>query len=132
MDVRLTTMSVEVKHGLRGLVVTEGVEPLITLKYLGRGIQSKYLKPIGVGEQMTKVLTESATTQHARLKEILKKEKYSQFKNYFGKVNPKFTHTIRGGTAPTQNRPQMQRGTGANHKGTRESGDPNKTRKRYN
>lgn len=105
-DGTVTTATVAEKHGIKGVSLSSLGLPLLALKDLARAEPARpavrYMKPVKNAELIDKMVAESATTQPDRLRAILGKGVYSQFKNDCGRVDAKYTYTIRGGVPPRQ------------------------------
>ena len=122
-DGSITLMGTGEKHGIHGVVGPHDTEPLLAPKDLiminvakkvplddekellfpnldipkpvGR-VCIKYMRPIDVAKAMDQVVAASDSHEKDRLREILMKGSYATHKNDVGKVDPKYTHTIRG------------------------------------
>ena len=109
------------KHGIRGVIGPQHVEPLLSPKDLImvnlEGIPTgdcekellfpdldisqatnmvRVMRPVNVALEMDKVLEASDCLQKDRLRTVLMKGSYATHKNDVGSVDPKYTHTIKG------------------------------------
>ena len=116
-------MGVGEKHGILGVVGFQNVVPLLSSKdlikinlekqalvddesellfpdldipKLTNRVCIKYMRPVNVLKEIEKVVEASDSHEKDRIREILMKGSYATHKNDVGKVDPKYTHTIRG------------------------------------
>ena len=122
-DGSTTLMGVGEKHGILGVVGPQNAKPLLSPKDLiminledttpvdderdllfpnldipkpTETVCIKYMHPVNVVKEVDKVVDASDCQEKDRLRAILLKGSYATHKNDVGRVDPKYTHTIKG------------------------------------